>query len=158
MDISQSQRKELQWIARHGQPAYLRVKALALLNLADGRSVLETAQIFHVSRTSLYDWRGRYAQSGVEALCVQSGRGRKAKADPAQFEHYLRQSPRTFGLRQTRWTLKALAAVVPSLKGFSAFGVQKALKRAGYRYKRGQPWLHSPDPQYEEKKGLWMKR
>lgn len=158
MDISQSQRKELEWIARHGQPAYLRLKALAILNLADGMAVMETARIFHVSRTSLYDWRRRYARGGLEALCVQPGRGRKPRADPAQLEHYLRQSPRVFGLRQTRWTLKALAAVVPSLKGFSPFGVQKALERAGYRYKRGQPWLHSPDPQYEEKKGLWTKR
>jgi transposase len=125
--------------------------------LASGRSVVEVADIFYVSRTSLYAWQQRYRQQGLEGLRVQAGRGRRGKADLAELERYLRRSPRDFGLSQTRWSLKALAQVVPSLRGFSAFGVQKALWRAGYRYKRGQPWLHSPDPQYEEKRGRWSK-
>ena len=158
MRISDRQRKELGWVAQHGQPAYLRIKALALLNLADQRPVVDVARMFRVSRSPLYAWQTRYAEEGVEGLRVRAGRGRKAKADPEEIERCLRRSPREFGLSQTRWSLTALAAVVPSLKGFSAFGVQKALARVGYRYKRGQPSLHSPDPHYEEKKGLWTKR
>lgn len=157
MEISKQQWEELRKVAREGQPAYVRVKALALLNLASGRSVSEVARIFQVSRPSLYAWQGRYGEQGVEGLRVQAGRGRRGKADLAEMERYVRRSPREFGVSQTRWSLKALAQVVPSLRGFSAFGVQKALRRAGYRYKRGQPWLHSPDPQYEEKKGRWSK-
>ena len=110
------------------------------------------------SRTSIYQWRRRFLAHGGRGLEVREGRGRKAVANPQQIEGVVCQSPRDFGLAQTRWTLQGLAQVVPSLKGFSPFGVQKALARLGLRHKRGQPWQHSPDPQYAQKKGLSTKR
>jgi len=157
MVITREQRQELERAARYGQPAYVRSKALALLNLGDGRAVNEVARIFRVSRQSLYTWQARYLQDGLQGLRVHSGRGRKPRADPNEIEEHLRQSPRHFGLDRTRWTLESLAQVVPSLKGFTPYGVQKALGRAGFHYKRGQPSLHSPDPDYGVKKGLWRK-
>lgn len=158
MKITEQQRKELEHVVRCGQPAYMRRKALVALNLAEGRSITEVARIFRVSRQSVYEWRRRYLEEGVDGLRVRSGRGRKARADLEELERYVRQSPRNFGVPRTRWTLAALAEVVPSVKGFSAYGVQRALARAGISYKRGQPRVHSPDPDYEVKKGLWMKR
>jgi transposase len=157
MNLSLKERRELMGVARRGQPAYLRPKALALLHLADGRSVIEVADMFRVSRQSIYDWRKRYQQSGLAGLRVAPGRGRKAQADTRELEDYVRQSPRQFGIARSRWTLASLAQVVPSLKGFTPYGVQKALARAGIRYKRGQPQLHSPDPEYGAKKGRWSK-
>jgi transposase len=158
MDVTTDKRRELERAARGAQPAHMRTKALVLLNLFDGRGVTEIAAIFHVSRDSVYKWKKRYFEGGIEGLRVRPGRGRKAIADPVEMERYLRQSPRNFGINRTRWTLSTLASVVPSLKGFSPFGVQRALARAGFSYKRGQPRLHSPDPLYEEKKGLWTRR
>ena len=157
MEVSDEGRKELERVARHGEPAYVRPKALALLNLADGRPVREVARTFRRSRQALYDWRRRFAEDGVAGLWVRPGRGRKPTADLDELARYVRQSPRRFGMARTRWTLAALAQVVPSVRGFSPYGVQKALARAGIRYKRGQPSVHSPDPDYEQKKGLWTK-
>src|SRR4030043_318856 len=88
---------------------------------------------------------------------LRRGRGRPARAQEAEVEQVLRQSPRSFGLAQTRWTLRALSQVVPSLRGFSEMGVWKVLHRMDLRYKRGQPHLHSPDPEYEEKRGGWFR-
>jgi len=85
------------------------------------------------------------------------GRGRPSHVEREELDRYLRQSPEVFGLDLARWTLSALAQTVPSLKGMTQAGVKKALERHGYAYKRGQPHLHSPDPDYEEKKGLWIK-
>jgi len=82
----------------------------------------------------------------------------QAKADAREIERYVRQSPRNFGIGRTHWTLTTLVQVVPSLRGFSPYGAQKALARAGFGYKRGQPHVHSPDPQYEVKKGLWTRQ
>jgi len=158
MNLRDEQRAELESVARHGQPGYVRTKALVLLNRAEGRAVSELARLFRVSRQAIYGWQRRYERAGIDSLRVQPGRGRKGRADLKEIERYVRQSPRNFGVARTRWTLKAVAAVVPSVRGFSPFGVQKALRRAGFRYKRGQPRVHSPDPQYEEKKGLWMRR
>ena len=64
----------------------------------------------------------------------------------------LRLSPELYGLDQSRWTLGALGRVCPSLAGMSDQGILKALHRLGFHYKRGQPWVHSPDPEYDEKK------
>jgi transposase len=158
MALSAAEVRELEKVARRGEPGYVRVKALALLNLNQGRSVTAVARLLWVSRESVYSWRRRYRAGGVLGLVVAAGRGRRGTADLKEIEHYLRQSPRQFGLSQTRWSLQGLARVVPSLRGFSAYGVQKALRRAGYHYKRGQPHVHSPDPAYAEKKGLWTKR
>lgn len=157
MNLTKEQRAELERVARQGQPAYVRAKALVLLNRAEGRAISELARVFRVSRQAIYGFQRRYGRVGIESLWVQPGRGRKGRADPKEIERYVRQSPRNFGVTRTRWTLESLAAVVPSLRGFSPFGVQKALIRAGFRYKRGQPHVHSPDPQYEVKKGLWTR-
>jgi transposase len=157
MQISAQDRQQLEIVARTGEPGYVRRKALALLSLADGRRTNEVGRIFRVSRQSLYEWQRRYRSEGVEGLRVRPGRGRKGRADLKQLEAYVRQSPRRFGIPRTRWTLKMIAQVVPCVKGFSPYGVQKALTRAGFGYKRGQPRLHSPDPEYEAKKGRWRK-
>ncbi len=157
MKSSSQQPDGLEWMARHANPAYVRVKALALLHLTQGQSPTEVAAWLRVSRAVLYLWRARYKEKGIEGFRVRPGRGPKGRADAEEIERYLRQSPRAFGVHRTRWTLQALADTVPSLRGFSRYGVQKALARAGYHYKRGQPWLHSPDPEYEKKKRRWTK-
>ena len=158
MELTAEQRRELELIARRGEPAALRRKALALLHLAQGWPVQQVATVLRVTRRSVYQWRDRYQAAGVAGWRLRPGRGRKAKADLEQLKDYVRQSPRTFGVARTRWTLETLAQVVPSIKGFSLFGVHKALQRAGITYKRGQPVLHSPDPQYQGKKGHWSER
>jgi len=153
MELSADQRTELERLGRNGHPAHVRVKALALLNIADARPVTEVAAIFHVSRQAVYDWQRRYAADGINGLGVRRGRGRKSAIDLDQVKDTVRRSPREFGIARTRWTLVAVGQAVPSLVGYSARGVQKVLKRAGLHYKRGQAWLHSPDPAYATKKG-----
>jgi len=158
MELSETQRKELIYASKHSHPGYVRVRALALLNLGDGLSQNQAAKIFHVSRQSVCRWWRVFQNEGIAGLRVHPGRGRKSKVNREEVEDYIRQSPRRFGLNRTRWTLQALADAVPSLKGFSAYGVQKVLRRMGYAYKRGQPHLHSPDPQYIKKNEIWSKR
>lgn len=158
MEISSDQRREVPGSARTGQPGYVRTKALVLLNAADGRAVQEVSRIFRVSRWSVYVWEERYLREGLPGLRVHAGRGRKARANLQERAEHVGQSPRRDGAPLTRWTLARLAQGVPSLRGFTPLGVQKALVRAGFHYKRGQPRLHSPDPLYEAKKGLGTRR
>lgn len=154
LNLDPDQVAELEALARHGEPAHLRPKALTLLSWAEGRPVSLIASIFRVARKTVYDWRRRYLADGVNGLRVGKGRGRRAGVDLAELKDYVRQSPQNFGIRRTRWTLALLVQAVPSLKGYSCSGAHHALRRAGFRYKRGQPWLHSPDPEYLQKKGL----
>jgi len=152
MEWTESVLTELRQVTRHSQLPYVRTKALALLKVAQKKPITEVAAVFEVSRQAVYDWIDAYSRLGANGLRVQKGRGRKPTVDSQEVLRYVRQSPRTFGRDRTRWTLTLLAEVVPCLKGFSAYGVQKALRRMGITYKRGQPWIHSPDPQYEQKK------
>lgn len=157
-EFSEEQVRELRHLIQRAPTPQQRVKALALWNLAKGKRRAEVAEFLGVSRTSITAWRQRFGTEGTSGLVIRPGRGRKSRVILVEVEQYLRQSPRAFGLTQTRWTLRGLAQVVPSLKGFTEMGVWKVLQRAGYRYKRGQPSIHSPDPQYGEKRGLWSGR
>lgn len=153
--FSEEQVRELRLLMRRSSKPGERIKAVALWNLAAGKTRREVAEFLGVSKASVTEWARRFLAEGVCGLAIKSGRGRRPRAVVSEVEQYLRQSPRAFGLSQTRWTLRALAQVVPSLAGFTDMGVWKVLQRAGYRYKRGQPSVHSPDPEYGEKRGLW---
>lgn len=158
MSFTTEQIASLREVKTGNYPHYMKVKALALLSLAKGHKITDIADIFEVSRQSIYNWLKRFQSDGIELWRVQKGRGRKSAVDSAQVEEYLRQSPRNFGVLRTRWTLALLGKTVPCLKGYSTFGVQKVLRRLGYSYKRGQPQLNSPDPEYSKKNGVWRRR
>jgi len=158
LTLSQEQIRELKRVSRNSKKAYVRIKALALLSCAAGRSQSEVAGIFQVTRKTVREWCRRFVETGVCGLEVRAGRGRPPQADPEQIARYVLQSPRNFGVDRTRWTLELLAQTVPCLNGFTRYGVQQALRKAGFRYKRGQPSMHSPDPDYDKKKGHWTRR
>lgn len=158
LQISEQDMLELQRLMRQADRPHLRMKTTALWNLGRGKTRREVADFLGVSLVSISAWSQRFREHGVDGLAIQPGRGRRVRADATEVEHYIRQSPRTFGLPQTRWTLRALAQMVPSLRGFTDMGVWKVLQRAGFHYKRGQPYLHSPDPEYGEKRGAWIRR
>ncbi len=157
MQWSDDQINELEALARRSPVPYVRVKALAVLNVARGRSRQAVAQIVCAHRASVGSWVRRYRAAGAAGFAVGQGRGKPPQVDGEELEQYLRQSPRQFGLSQNRWTLRALARSVPSLKGLTDSGVYRALIRLGFRYKRGQPHLYSPDPAYAEKRGAWSR-
>ena len=152
MEWTQEQIAELQYAGRHHAQPGVRVKALAVRAVALGQPQAIVAELYATSRQSVGQWVARYRQGGLVALQVARGRGRKRSADDQELERYARQSPRQFGIDRSRWTLEMLAETVPSLAGFSASGVRKALRRLGLSYKRGQAWLTSPDPEYEKKR------
>lgn len=157
LQINAQEKETLRVVMRGAKEPHVRIKATALWNLAQGKKRQEVAEFLGVSVGSLTNWMRRFTEEGIAGLAIHAGRGRPAQADVGEVEEYLRQSPEVFGLSQTRWTLRALAQVVPSLRGFTEAGVWKVLQRAGYGYKRGQPHLHSPDPQYGEKRGPWRR-
>lgn len=157
LQLSESEEKELRRLMRHAEKPHIRTKATALWNLSRGKPQREVAEFLGTSTVSVRAWVQRFRVEGAAGLAIRPGRGRPARAQAAEVEQVVRQSPRAFGLAQTRWTLRALAQVVPSLHGFSEMGVWKVLHRLGFRYKRGQPHLTSPDPEYEEKRGGWYR-
>jgi transposase len=151
MEWTAAQSDELTRAGRTHPKPRPRLKALAVLAVARGHSYSAVAAMFDTNYHSISAWVRGYRERGLAAFDVAPGRGRPKSADDEELETYALQSPRNFGLQRSRWTLELLAQTVPSLKGFSASGVRQALRRCGISYKRGQPWMLSPDPQYEKK-------
>jgi transposase len=157
ISLTPEQERELKHLSRHSPMAHIRIKALAVYNVGQGIHRHQVAQYLGVERRSVGRWVRNYLADGVSAFAIKAGRGRRPKVKKEEVEDYLRQSPRQFGIPRTRWTLALLGQVVPSLRGMGESGIRKALGRLGYSYKRGQPTVHSPDPQYTPKRGLWCR-
>jgi len=148
-----TQEQELLELSRHDKLSHVRLKALAVYNVSQGTPRAAVAETLGVERRSVGRWAQRYAAEGAVCFNIRKGRGRKARVDAEEIGQYLRQSPGQFGIARTRWTLGTLKEVVPGMRGMTNSGVWRSLKRLGYRYKRGQPVVHSPDPEYGEKRG-----
>lgn len=151
MEWSEAQLQELADAGRRHPTPGVRTKVLAVRAVAMGQTQKTVADIFATTRQSVASWVQRYRTQGLDGLAIAPGRGRKPRVDEQELIAYAGQSPRTFGINRSRWTLRLLAETVPSLRGFSDVGVLKALRRCGFAYKRGQPWISSPDPDYEKK-------
>lgn len=152
--LSSEQMAELDRLARtHPKPG-MRLKAMAVRAVARGFTRQQVGAMLPVSPYSVGQWYRAYQQGGWAALEIQAGRGRHSRIDAREVEEYVRQSPRQFGVPRTRWTLQDLAHTVPSLAGLRPSGVWQALRRLGISYKRAEPWLHSPDPDYAKKNAI----
>ena len=84
--LSEEQVKELTWTRDHHAVAYLRVKAAALLKVAQGEAISQAAKsglLKPVDRHTIKDWIVRYQQDGLSGLKVQTGRGRKPVFSPS---------------------------------------------------------------------------
>src|SRR4030042_5002586 len=136
MPWTANQERELVRLMKRGRAPHVRIKALALWNVGAGRTQQEVAEFLGIGLRSVNRWVNRFRREGASALSVRPGRGRRPQVQLEELERYVRQSPRAYGLPQTRWTLRALAQTVPSLKGFTDAGGYYALVRAGFRYKR----------------------
>lgn len=152
MELNEQQLQELERLARRHPDAHVRSRAMAVRAVAIGHTRQQTARFYPFSAYSIGQWCRDYELHGDRAFAIEAGRGRRSRVDTQQVLDCLRRSPQQFGLSQTRWSLAALSQACPSLEGMSERGILDVLHRLGFRYKRGQPWIHSPDPLYKVKK------
>lgn len=86
LTLTKAQRAELESIRdRHALP-YLRERAAAVLQVADGWSARATAH-HHLLKPrgheTVAEWIKRYAEHGVAGLAIKPGRGRKPAFSPS---------------------------------------------------------------------------
>lgn len=70
-----------------------------------------------------------------------------------ELQNLLAQSPENFGLGKSRWQLALVSKQCSWLKHYSPSGVWRVLQFLKVHYKRGQQHIHSPDPDYQKKRG-----
>ncbi len=84
--LSKEQVKELTWVRDHHPVAHLRVKAAAVLKVAQGEAMSQVARsglLKPVDRHTIKGWIIRYQQDGLSGWKVQAGRGRKPAFSPS---------------------------------------------------------------------------
>jgi transposase len=161
--LTPEQQEQLERIRDTDKRPYMRERAAAMLKIAEGASPRQVALnglLKPRQPDTVYDWLHRYQQEGIAGLPVKPGRGRK----PAYFPRYeskqeareailhtVRRDPSLFDITKTRWDLGLISQVCDWLAVNHPSSLSQLLKRLGISYKRGRSYIHSPDPNYDQK-------
>jgi transposase len=89
----------------------VRQRAMGLRLLHEGQSPKQVATLMAVSQPTVYDWRHRWQESGLEGLANRPKSGRPRKADTRYvelLEKVIDQDPQELGYAFTIWTADRL--------------------------------------------------
>ena len=131
-------------------------RAMALLHLAAGHGVSETARRVCAARSTVQQWRGLYEEYG-EAGLEPASRGRRAWTVTDEVLRCLTQllesTPESFGYLRATWTSELLAQELERQLAvvIHASTVRRLLPRLGYVWRRSRPVLVRRDPQKNRK-------
>ena len=156
LNLTAWQRHRLRRQLKQTLDARLLRRTLAVLELDQGRSAADVARMLGVTRQSIYNWVGAYAQGhDPEALQDEGGRGRHPSLDEDDerlLQSLLALSPQDLGCPHVSWTVPLLQEFLEVATGrlVSDDTVRRALHRLDYVWKRPRHDLE-PDPEREKK-------
>lgn len=132
----------------------------AVLCVAEGTSISESARRLRVARTSVERWLARYiCRRDVDDLAdrPRPGRPRQARRLSARWlASILRRDPRTFGYQATTWTVALLACYCREhcRVAVSQRTLRRRLRESGFRWKRPRYRYSERATHLAQKKGL----
>jgi transposase len=145
MDLT-SHRATLRRLTRTDPDPRVRHRADALLLVASGLSLSETATRIGCARNSIHNWGTRFLEEGREGLIDRRRLGRPHKLDAAActlLETALGASPLDYGYPVTVWTVADLHDVLGCHGYTVSIGtVYRTLAQMGYQYRRPRHDLH----------------
>jgi transposase len=131
----------------------------AVLLIAQGRPIVEVAQITCASKRSVYGWLQKYrAGHRIDDLREQPRSGRPAVAEvitDERIEHELDKGPMTLGYSTTTWTVKLLANHLGRTYGcqITEWTLRRRMRDADLRWKRPRYTFATKDPHRAQKRG-----
>jgi transposase len=156
LTLTRWQRRRLQRQLHDTDDARLYQRTLAVLEYSRGRSVAEIAQMLGVTRQSVYNWTGTYAQTGDPRSLVDAPRSGRPSVWTEELHALLRslfeQSPDQRGYFAVNWTIPLLQEEIEHCtdQRLSEDTVRRELDRLGYVWKRSR-YVLDPDPRREKK-------
>lgn len=156
--LSADERSELESALRRTRDAHTWPRLRAMLLLAEGRGVGETARVLGVTRQVIWKWRKRYeAERTPSALDDRPRPGRPAtlRRSVAQvLEPLMEETPAQHGYTSPGWTVGLLRRHLQHREGIhtSDRTIRRALHSLGYCWKRPRYALARRDPDRERKK------
>lgn len=112
----------------------------ALLMLAEGKTVSETARALGTTRQSVYNWIHSYRRNPVpEGLADRPRPGRPPRLSPAHrqwLRALLEQKPTDYGYDAPEWTVRLMLKQIERELGVRLSGgaLRRTLHRMGYRW------------------------
>ena len=152
-------RRRLARALRGAASARVYRRIAAVLAVADGRSVAESARQFRVDRTTVHRWVATYvATRAPDALADGERPGRPSGGDISarRLAAILRRDPRRCGYRATTWTVGLLAAYCADRLGrpITPRTLRRRLHQHGFRWKRPRYTYRERARHLAQKKGL----
>jgi transposase len=157
--LDKKTRSELERLANSSAKPYrIVLRARIILVVADGLGNRETSRILGIDERTVCKWRGRFARDPrVKTLDDAHRSGRPSKVKLTTRLHLVklacaRPKDSKAPFREV-WTQQTLADALFADTGvrLSRTEVRRILKYEGLRPHRVRQWLHSPDPDFEEK-------
>ena len=147
--VSAEQRLVLErWVAAHGTPQSVAMRARIVLRAATGESNSRIARQLSVSRPMVIMWRQRFASGGPAALTeVRPGRGRKPMISAAKVKAIVAATTQTTPPGETHWSCRTMAKA----QGVSPATVQRIWDAHGLQPHRTKAFKLSNDPLFTEK-------
>ena len=162
IQLTESERAELQEIVRYTRDAKELRRAQALLELDSGGKAKAIAEHLGVGRSTVYDWANRFRKRQNEPV-PERLRDRPRPGRPAHKRQKVKEviptllesDPRTFGYRYPVWTTPLLQHHFEREHGLkvSRKTIRRALRELKYRYKRPRYVLARRSPHWRQAKG-----
>lgn len=154
--IRWSQRNRLSRLARKSHNGGIVRRALAISQLARGRSVSQVSEALCAARSTVYAWASWFRDGGIDALC-QERRGsiRRTLTEQVigEMEELLALTPQALGYLRTRWSSELLAKELQARTGVKIHPstVRRALGENAWVWRRARPTLHIADPRKRQR-------
>ncbi|MGH9631732.1 MAG: helix-turn-helix domain-containing protein [Bryobacteraceae bacterium] len=158
-DLTGKQLVELQRLLRStSTPAGLQQRARLIWHLAAGVSLAEASEWAELHYTNAHQWVKRFLASGVAGLLDRPKSGRPRVYGPDLTTEILKVAtarPKDLGLGFTTWSLPKLEEYLREQAGLGPVTrstIRRRLREGGFRFRTGQTWCESTDPEFEVKK------
>ena len=155
--VTKTDRKELEsWLRSRKVDRSLAERARIVLLTTEGRSVAEISERLQVTRPTVYKWRDRYQENGVEGLRDQPRSGRPTKLTEARIKRILQLTTERVPEEATYWSARLMAEYA----GVTQWQVRQVWAAADLKPHRLKTFRISNDPRFAEKVidvvGLYM--
>jgi transposase len=136
------------WVAAHGTPQSVAMRARIVLLAAAGESNSAIARRLAVSRPTVIMWKERFVAGGPAALTeVRPGRGCKRRISAAKVKEIVASTTQTVPPGETHWSCRTMAKA----QSVSPATVQRIWDAHGLRPHRVRTFKLSGDPLFTEK-------
>jgi transposase len=139
--LTEEELEAIETAIHHDKRAEVRQRCTVIRLLHLGHKPDKVAEMYAVSKPSIYGWFARWKAGGIDGLAIKPRSGRPSKTDEAyrqKLEEVIEKEPKELGYDFAVWTVDRLRLHMEKETGIglSECRMRALIKRKGYRYRR----------------------